>query len=250
MKIRKLSVAVVLPGVSVLILACCSTLPLGSSCGHGSGAVLDEALCVGRTADSFPAADEDYFRDMDYGVTKTPKRSRGGARSVPARHLARGRDIAAVKGRNNWIVWTGGNDRLWDVLSVDSAGILDFLKILSSHPEPQALKPRQSLALSRSSSTSLASKRRPGRGKIGTGCGSTCVAPIVRQTRSRTRRNIRASRSARAARTCRWARTTATPPASSVCGCFRTRLSTRRRRNDGIQSLLHGSRATTTTRTW
>ena len=41
---------------------------------------------------------------------------------------------AVVKGRNNWIVWSGGNDRLWDVLSVQSAGILDFLKILSNHP--------------------------------------------------------------------------------------------------------------------
>ena len=38
--------------------------------GRGSGNVLDEALCVGRTAASFPAADEDYFRDTDYGVTK------------------------------------------------------------------------------------------------------------------------------------------------------------------------------------
>ena len=39
-------------------------------CGAGSGNVKDEALCVGRTADSFPAADDDYFRDMDNGATK------------------------------------------------------------------------------------------------------------------------------------------------------------------------------------
>ena len=32
------------------------------------------------------------------------------------------------------IVWSGGNDRLWDVLSVQSAGILDFLKTISNHP--------------------------------------------------------------------------------------------------------------------
>ena len=139
MKIRKLSVAVVLPGVSVLILACCSTLPLGSSCGHGSGAVLDEALCVGRTADSFPAADEDYFRDMDYGVTKTPKEVATGLAPYLPGISPEAATSAAVKGRNNWIVWSGGNDRLWDVLSVDSAGILDFLKILSSHPDVKHL---------------------------------------------------------------------------------------------------------------
>ena len=34
------------------------------------GTVKDEALTVGRTPESFPAADEDYFADMDYGVTK------------------------------------------------------------------------------------------------------------------------------------------------------------------------------------
>ena len=33
-----------------------------------------------------------------------------------------------------WIVWTGGNDRLWDVLSRESFGSLDFLKTVSSHP--------------------------------------------------------------------------------------------------------------------
>ena len=39
-----------------------------------------------------------------------------------------------MKGRNNWIVWTGGNDRFWDLISVKSVGTLDFLKTLSSRP--------------------------------------------------------------------------------------------------------------------
>jgi hypothetical protein len=42
--------------------------------------------------------------------------------------------VNEIKGRNNWIVWTGGNDRFWDYLANHSAGALDFLKILSSHP--------------------------------------------------------------------------------------------------------------------
>jgi hypothetical protein len=33
-----------------------------------------------------------------------------------------------------WLVWTGGNDRLWDTLSRESLGSLDFLKTISSHP--------------------------------------------------------------------------------------------------------------------
>ena len=39
-----------------------------------------------------------------------------------------------VKGRNMWIVWTGGNDRLWDKLTNLTFGSFDLLKILSSTP--------------------------------------------------------------------------------------------------------------------
>jgi hypothetical protein len=77
------------------------------------GTVVDEAMAAKRTASSFPAADEDYFHDMDGGASLTTEQ---------------------IQGRNMWLVWTGGNDRLWDVLSRDSLGSLDFLKTLSSHP--------------------------------------------------------------------------------------------------------------------
>jgi hypothetical protein len=77
------------------------------------GTVQDEAMTVGRKADSFPAADENYFKDMDGGVELS---------------------INEVKGRNNWIVWSGGNDRFWDHLVNTSYGAVDFLKIVSSHP--------------------------------------------------------------------------------------------------------------------
>ena len=88
-----------------------------ATCGRApqpkSGEVKDEALQVGRMADSFPAAGEDYFKDMDSGVALSSDE---------------------VIGRNNWIVWTGGNDRLWDIISVKAYGALDFIKTLSSEP--------------------------------------------------------------------------------------------------------------------
>ncbi len=96
------------------VALCLAFAALG--CGRKSpepGTVKDEALMVWRAAASFPAADEDYFKDMDGGVALT---------------------VNEIKGRNNWIVWTGGNDRFWDYLANHSAGALDFLKILSSHP--------------------------------------------------------------------------------------------------------------------
>jgi hypothetical protein len=86
---------------------------------HKDTGVLDEARQAGRDAASFPAADEDYYHDMDGGLTLTPSQ---------------------VVGRNNWIVWTAGNDHLWDVLTEKSVGILDLLKTISSYPYPQEAK--------------------------------------------------------------------------------------------------------------
>ena len=44
----------------------------GPDCGSGAGHIKDEAMCVGRTAESLAGADDDYFREMDYGATKHP----------------------------------------------------------------------------------------------------------------------------------------------------------------------------------
>ena len=85
------------------------------------GHVRDEALQAGRDASSFPAADEDYFHDMDGGIDLT--------KFAPDNDKN-----ALIRGRNTWLVWTAGNDRLWDQLIYHSGGALDFSKTLSSHP--------------------------------------------------------------------------------------------------------------------
>lgn len=96
-----------------LLAAVLITLLAGCHKGPKAGEVQDEALRAGRTAASFSAADEDYFHDMDSGIALTADE---------------------IKGRNMWLVWTGGNDRLWDVMSSASVGNLDLLKTLSSYP--------------------------------------------------------------------------------------------------------------------
>jgi hypothetical protein len=79
--------------------------------------IVDEARKAGRAAQTFPAADEDYFKGMDGGVALTP---------------------GEVEGRNMWIVWTGGDDTLWDTLTNLTYGEFDLLKILSSYPDIKA----------------------------------------------------------------------------------------------------------------
>jgi hypothetical protein len=93
--------------------------------GPRSGEVQDEAMRAGRIADSFPPAgrDEgyasryhvpaDYFAAMDNGVQLSDDE---------------------VKGRDMWLVWTGGNDRFWDVLIKHAFGTFDLLKTVSSAP--------------------------------------------------------------------------------------------------------------------
>lgn len=99
-----------------------------------AGKALDEAKCAGRTADSIKGADEDYFRDMDNGVTKDPAKVAAAlAPFVPGITPEQAVKHAAI-GRNNWIVWTAGNDRFWDNLGYQSRGNLDFLKTISNHP--------------------------------------------------------------------------------------------------------------------
>ena len=64
-----------------------------ASCGREqpkSGTLLDEARRANRGVDSFPAADEEYFRDMD--------QNKDGVVALTANE---------AKGRNAWIVWTG-----------------------------------------------------------------------------------------------------------------------------------------------
>jgi hypothetical protein len=83
------------------------------------GTVLDEAARANLLPTHFHAATEDYFHDMDYNLVngRTPVFTQ-----------------PEIEGRNMWLVWTAGDDRLWDVLTVSSLGTFDLLKTISSHP--------------------------------------------------------------------------------------------------------------------
>ena len=59
----------------------------------------------------------------------------GGGRRLLSRHGRRNFPHPdEIDGPEHWLVWTGGNDVLWDQLATISFGALDFLKTLSSHP--------------------------------------------------------------------------------------------------------------------
>src|ERR1700676_3880718 len=93
--------------LAILVVAGVVSLETGNP---KSEEVLDEARLAGREASSFPAADIDYFHDMD------------GAAELTA---------GEVKSRNMWLVWTGGNDRFWDA-------VLDHHGAVSNHSGSQS----------------------------------------------------------------------------------------------------------------
>jgi len=116
--------AVVIAAASVSAAAC------PNHAGDGSP-IRDEAMEAGRDAQSLGPAAEDYFADMDRGMSRHPEQV---AAALSFLTPTQAQDLF-VKGRNNWIVWSGGNDALWDYLANNSVGALDFLKTVSSHPK-------------------------------------------------------------------------------------------------------------------
>jgi hypothetical protein len=112
---KRLTIRVVL---LVAVFVCAAALLSSVSCNQ-SGQVQDEARRAGRTAASFAAADEDYFHDMDGQIALTGDE---------------------IKGRNMWLVWTGGDDRFWDLMTRASVGTLDLLKTISDYPTLKATR--------------------------------------------------------------------------------------------------------------
>ena len=63
-----------------------------------------------------------------------------------------------IKGRNMWIVWTGGNDRFWDALTTTRSVRSICSRRCLSHPEPEE-QSRQPLVLSGPDQRALLSRR-------------------------------------------------------------------------------------------
>ena len=101
----------------------------------------------------FPAADEDYFHDMDGALPLTKEQ---------------------IQGRNMWIVWTGGNDRLWDVLSPREPRLARLPEDAVVAPDAAVLA-RHPLELPRPRQRAVLHEGRPAPIRTATGCGSTCA---------------------------------------------------------------------------
>ena len=99
----------------------------------------DQATKVCRAGWYLTGSPDDYLKDMDRGATpRQVHRQLAAALQIPIETLAKALPESAVwesynRGRNNWVIWSAGNDKLWDHLANNTFGAFDLLKTLSSH---------------------------------------------------------------------------------------------------------------------
>ena len=78
----------------------------------------------GKSEADFPADPFDYFHDMD---AESPANAGVGPQPLQLHP-------DEIKGRNTWMLWTGGNEAFWDWLANHSYGFVDLLKIVDFSP--------------------------------------------------------------------------------------------------------------------
>jgi len=101
-----------------------------SGCGSPDEPIYDEAQAAGKTENDFPADDFNYFADMDAAAAEPSDPGDTDTRPEPL-HL----ETSEIRGRNTWILWTGGNEAFWDWLANHSYGYVDLLKLVDFNPQ-------------------------------------------------------------------------------------------------------------------
>jgi hypothetical protein len=96
------------------------------------GRTLKGTLVKRRLPECFPAEQRDVFSEMDK-VASGP-----GASLEPLNfgadpsHKISDKERNAIRGRNTWLLWGGGNEEFWGWLQEEGYGLTDFLVLLDS----------------------------------------------------------------------------------------------------------------------
>ena len=73
--------------------------------------VVDDAKAAGKTVADFPQTASRWFGAMDGGIALNDDETRG---------------------RNTWLLWTAGDQTLWDRMAQQGFGLSDLLKTIDS----------------------------------------------------------------------------------------------------------------------
>jgi hypothetical protein len=96
------------------------------------GRTLNDTPVTRRTAECFPAEPRDLFWQMDQVA------SRPNGQLQPLNFDENGDNVLdnserdAIRGRNTWLLWGGGNETFWNWLTQEAYGLTDFLILMDS----------------------------------------------------------------------------------------------------------------------
>ncbi len=117
------------PGPVVFVLWLFACAAGSSGCGSPDKTILDEAQAAGKTDHDFPPDGFDYFAEMDTAVYP------GAPGDADVRPQPLRLEPDEIRGRNTWLLWTGGNEAFWDWLANHSYGFVDLLKLVDFSPQ-------------------------------------------------------------------------------------------------------------------
>ncbi len=124
---KKPYVFVILFCVYFLVSGCRGPVP--SDRPHAGGKYIEDAQANESDAYKyFKPASEDHFYEIDGKIHNgkyTP------LSDLPEKHPNKLAEID-IRGRQAWMLWTGGNERFWDWLSRNGYDTVDFLKVIDS----------------------------------------------------------------------------------------------------------------------
>lgn len=109
-----------------------------------SGRTLYGTPVAKRTPECFPAEQRDIFWKMDQVVMRHPVT--GEEKLQPLDFDEDGNGVIdnserdAIRGKNTWVLWGGGNDVFWNWLQQDGYGLMDFLVLLDSRKRNERFK--------------------------------------------------------------------------------------------------------------
>lgn len=131
MRSRRLQTRSVGAGRIVFLLCLLAGGTSQVGCGTPDKPIYDEAQAAGMTEHDFAPDAFDYFAEMDAAA---PRWAAGDA-VVSPRPLPLSPD--QIRGRNTWMLWTGGNEAFWDWLANHGYGFVDLLKLVEFNPQDQ-----------------------------------------------------------------------------------------------------------------
>ncbi len=116
-----------LVGLGVLLLSGCGENEQADNVtgrADGEDQIVDEATERGLTVSDLKIASTNIFQQMD----QVPD-DQGNLKPL-------GLTEEEIKGRNTWILWTGGDQRFWDRMARTSVGLIDLLKLVDTKAGP------------------------------------------------------------------------------------------------------------------